>query len=918
MWSGQTTTAVGLHGTATTKEKMQEERLTIGVLSPLLAGAYFGVILKGLARHMATLGGRVVAVQTRDAQFAGGYPSLPSPFSTPLAWDEVAGFVTIIDAVGGPYLEQLRAQGKPVVMISHHVPGFECPEVLPDNESGIAQAVAHLVRHGHARIVFAGKMDQGPGDEVHERYEAYVGALNQHGLRPDPRLLFAAPSSLEDGGEVVGRMIVGAGVPCTAVLAATDLMAAGLVRTLQTAGVGVPSMVAVVGFDDRDFAAGLSPSLASIRYDFEQLGETAARMVVDLVHGAPVEPGEHWVKTAFIPRESCGCMGASLPGQPKDGSQSGLQRLRTGLESLLAGLHPTAHEQAEVSDLARRIADLYDKAVVSLSPDVDGLSATAEAAYKAFPRTATISAVLECAQQYRRDLLSEHGYSDERLSALDRCTFEISRALRSTDSRKQLDVSASLQASLREEHYVSLALVGLDDVNAAPKSLRWLDGTHAKSAGLGLWAGAQGDEEWNSGPLQVAGVFGPGLDKRLAPGTELRASAFPPVAALTAEGCQPDDVVMVLPVRTAARYWGILALVGQPEAAASAGGDIYFQWTALLGMTLDNDALLEDVRANGERYALAARAANDGLWDWDVSQDSVFYSPRWKAMLGYDDDDIGTSPAEWFSRVDADDREMLEEMVAACLRGDKASLRVEHRVRAKDGSYRWTMCHAIAVRSSGRRASRMVGSLTDISERKELESRLRRAALYDSLTGLPNRALFMDQLSQAFARAKRSPAYHFCMLFMDLNGFKAVNDTWGHAYGDALLVEVAERLKAQLRENDLAVRLGGDEFAVLVDGVDGRERAMVIAQRLQAKLSVPYSVEGNEISISVTIGAAFSTAGYETPEAMIRVADDAMYAAKRAATEPVAAVALLSAGGAALATRLDGSPIGSLTDAGRA
>jgi diguanylate cyclase (GGDEF)-like protein len=178
----------------------------------------------------------------------------------------------------------------------------------------------------------------------------------------------------------------------------------------------------------------------------------------------------------------------------------------------------------------------------------------------------------------------------------------------------------------------------------------------------------------------------------------------------------------------------------------------------------------------------------------------------------------------------------------------------------------------------------MVGSLTDISERKELESRLRRAALYDSLTGLPNRSLFMDQLSQAFARAKRSTGYHFCIFFMDLDGFKAVNDTLGHAFGDALLTKVGERLKAHLRGNDVAVRFGGDEFAVLVDGVNGRKRAGAIANRLQAKLSAPYWIEGREVSVSVTIGAAFGAAGYDNPEAMIRDADAAMYEAKRAAS----------------------------------
>ena len=868
------------------KEQMHERRLTIGVLSPLLGGAYFGVVLKGVARHVAARGGRVVAVQTRDAQLGGVYAWLPPPFSTPLAWDQVAGFVSVIDAASDPYLEQLRAQGKPVVMISHHVSGLDCPEVLPDNGSGVAEAVGHLVRHGHTRIGFAGFMDRSPGDDVHERYQAYVEALRQHGLAADPRHLFRAPSSLEDGGRAVARMMLAAGLPCTAVMAATDLIAAGLVHGLKSAGVAVPSGVAVVGFDDRDFAAALSPTLASIRLDFEQLGEMAAQVLVDLIRGHAVVPREYRVKTSFIARESCGCMGPVLLSGPSEPGQSARQRFHAGLASLTDGLRPSPEATKAVSEVAQGIGDRYEAALATFSPDFEGLQAAAEAAFNSFPRTTTISVILECVQQFRRDLLSALGYSDERLLVLDQCTFELSRALRSAEARKQTDVSASLQQSLREEHFVSLALVGLGGTNAAPRTLSWLDGTHAKNACLGLWAGPHGEDEWITGPLEVAGVFGPGMPERLAPGTPVKASDFPPVAALTAEGCGPDDVVLVLPVRTAARYWGILAVVGQPEAAASSGGDIYFQWTALLGITLDNEALLEDVRAQGERYALAARAANDGLWDWDISDGTVFYSPRWKSMLGYSEQEIGNAPAEWFSRVHPDDREILEELVAACLRGDNSSLQFEHRVQAKDGTYRWTMCHAIAVRPPGRRATRMVGSLTDITERKELEARLRRAAQYDSLTGLPNRSLFMDQLSQAFARAQRSSGYHFCILFMDLDGFKTVNDTFGHAFGDALLTKVGERLKAHLRGNDVAVRFGGDEFAVLVDGVNGGKRAVVIGKRLQAKLSAPYRIEGREVSISVTIGTALSVAGHDNPEAMIRHADAAMYEGKRAKARP--------------------------------
>jgi diguanylate cyclase (GGDEF)-like protein len=138
----------------------------------------------------------------------------------------------------------------------------------------------------------------------------------------------------------------------------------------------------------------------------------------------------------------------------------------------------------------------------------------------------------------------------------------------------------------------------------------------------------------------------------------------------------------------------------------------------------------------------------------------------------------------------------------------------------------------------------------------------------------------MDRMVQAFARAKRSSDYKFCILFMDLDGFKAVNDNYGHALGDLLLVRVAERVAAHLRDNDTAVRFGGDEFAVLLDSVRNVDHVQTIAKRLQAELSAPYEIEGQTVTVSATIGIASSSSGYQTPEDMIRDADAAMYKAK--------------------------------------
>jgi diguanylate cyclase (GGDEF)-like protein len=156
---------------------------------------------------------------------------------------------------------------------------------------------------------------------------------------------------------------------------------------------------------------------------------------------------------------------------------------------------------------------------------------------------------------------------------------------------------------------------------------------------------------------------------------------------------------------------------------------------------------------------------------------------------------------------------------------------------------------------------------------------LQHAAFSDGLTGLPNRTYFLDRIEEAIARVGRQPEYRFAVLLLDLDGFKIVNDSLGHMVGDELLNEVARRIKASLRQHDLASRFGGDEFAVLIDGTDG-DQPRQVAERMQAALCAPVHLAGNDIVVSASIGIAVSTAGYPSAEDVIRDADIAMYSAK--------------------------------------
>jgi len=295
--------------------------------------------------------------------------------------------------------------------------------------------------------------------------------------------------------------------------------------------------------------------------------------------------------------------------------------------------------------------------------------------------------------------------------------------------------------------------------------------------------------------------------------------------------------------------------------------------------SLEQNRTLEALRESEERYALSARGANDGLWVWDLGAGTVYYSDRWKEMLGFSQDEIGDSPEEWFSRVHPDDVAMLRADIDAHRHGATPSIEHEHRMRGKNGEYRWMLARGVAVRDGAGDATRIAGSQTDITERKLAIDRLTHDAFHDALTGLPNRALFMDRLGRSTERSRRHAGHQFAVLFLDLDRFKVVNDSLGHTFGDQLLINVAERLRSALRGTDTVARLGGDEFTILLE-IDHLADAARTAERIQEELRLPFRIGEHEIFTTASIGIALSATGYERPHDVLRDADIAMYRAK--------------------------------------
>ncbi len=286
------------------------------------------------------------------------------------------------------------------------------------------------------------------------------------------------------------------------------------------------------------------------------------------------------------------------------------------------------------------------------------------------------------------------------------------------------------------------------------------------------------------------------------------------------------------------------------------------------------------LRESESRYALASRAANDGLWDWNLLSNQIYFSPRWKSLLGYEEQALGNTPDEWFKRVHPDHLEQLSEAIISYLQNPLSQLEISYPMLHRDGNYRWMLCRGIAVKNEQGKISRLTGSQTDITRSRLAEEKLRHQALYDGLTSLPNRSFFLEKLNKLFELRRKGQDERFAVLFLDLDGFKKINDSLGHLVGDELLIALTRRLKEFLRREDTLARLGGDEFAILVDSIHELSDTINLADRIFRELEKPLRVQGRELFVSVSIGIAPSTNNYDQVEDLLRDADTAMYRAK--------------------------------------
>ena len=285
--------------------------------------------------------------------------------------------------------------------------------------------------------------------------------------------------------------------------------------------------------------------------------------------------------------------------------------------------------------------------------------------------------------------------------------------------------------------------------------------------------------------------------------------------------------------------------------------------------------------------SLAVDGAGAGVWEWNERRDEIKVSPIMEAILGLKAGELSAKIADFTKHMHPTDRERFKLLLGSMKDRADGEMRIEFRMRHVDSSYRWFELEAAAVPSSDRRNMRCVGLIREVTDAKRAQERLMHDAVHDSLSGLPNRELFLDRLGIIAKRATLEPLVRPALLFIDIDKFKSVNASFGLIVGDSLLLTIARRLGRNLGPQDTLGRVGGDQFALLLLSQSSPSELAMLAEQVRRSLRAPINIAGQEIVLTASIGIALYDGPDEDPAELLREAEIAMYRAKRAGPDRI-------------------------------
>ncbi|WP_433932188.1 substrate-binding domain-containing protein [Sorangium cellulosum] len=567
---------------------------TVGVIAPFLSGAFWGPVLIGIHESARQRGLRTLVLR-------GTPPEVQAPS---LAREQVDGWIVIIEFEG---LEELARAGIPLITLGARPAEIDCPAVLPDNHGGIRSAVRHLIEHGHRRIAFVGNF---AAYDVRERRDAYKDTLAEAGIPVDPDLIIPCDNNMYSGGRAAAPALLAKLPECTAAVFGTDKNALGMMSAMKAAGVRIPEDFAIIGFDDVVEAQSADPPLTTVRQRFEMMGSAAGDLLASMIAGEAFPPEGVRTANLLVVRSSCGCNVIQnfldTEGAASDEDAGGAVARQMVELLLLPQPLPPETPPAAVWPGVTRVVDMYFAALRGAAP---APAAELERAYRqAVDITPDLGTLLATAR-----LLGQ--LPERRGAPLDaaarRRVEDFLELLRLAIARARLEAETQYVHQLgvlaRTNHDVSFALLG--GTRQEYRSLAWLETTTAVWGCLALWEDPATRER-----LVVAGAYSRDGSPVPPDGSRCAREAFPPAEMLPASATDGTFMVLLLPIRSAQRDWGILALVGPTIVAMTGDEGTVAIWGTLLGAALERDALLESLSSQHADLQKAV-AIERALWE---------------------------------------------------------------------------------------------------------------------------------------------------------------------------------------------------------------------------------------------------------------------------------------------------------------
>jgi len=522
-------------------------RRAIGLITTFISGRFFEQIMSGVQEVAWSNQVDILVIHGTPEQVA----------LTGVGQQRVDGWLVLTYLQG---LDLLAQQGKPMVTISCRMPGQTCPAVFPHNRQGIESVLEHLLTQGHRRIAFVG--DTSIGD-IQERYLAYQEVLARNNIAFDPELVLLTDSPLPDRGALAARRLAAAHNPCTAVVAGNDWTAIGMLREFQEHGYRIPEDIAIVGFDDIPEAQTTNPPLSTVRQRSDQLGETAARLLIDQIAGKATEAVVHYIPTTFVQRESSGSSLLRRINQWKEPEIASGSLWQTSLSKelvrvLLPALPPESNPSAaqvwpEVDKLVQLLADTLNEVTDEIDHGKIQLIFSSLPILNASPEILVeMLQVLETAGLVLCEQLPEPAPARLQLRAFcDQLSIEMIRSYRRRQNSSQRTMSEIIQSQYNISQWLS---------KNPPQQVDWLKETSTFSGCLGLWSPSGAEQP---PVLSIAGCYQREGSIALRVGKSYNASQFPPLDWLPSSSEKNGiTTCLVMPVRSADHDWGMLAVSG--------------------------------------------------------------------------------------------------------------------------------------------------------------------------------------------------------------------------------------------------------------------------------------------------------------------------------------------------------------------